>query len=71
MVAYAAREEAGLSLSTVAKYFTRDEATLSLAVLRLETQMAADPQLSSRISSLRRIIRRGARRRRQKQIIKA
>lgn len=69
--AYLAREEAGLPVKGVARYFGRDEATLSLAVLRLENRLAADPQFSARVTQLRRILRRGARRRRIKQIIKA
>ena len=71
MVAYLAREEAGLSLKAVAGFFARDEATVSLALQRLETQMGTDRQLAGRISHLRRLIRRGAPRRRRKQIIKA
>ena len=71
VIAYLGREEAGLPLRDVANFFNRDEATLSLAVLRLETQMAVDPQLSVRLSAFRRAIRRGASRKRIKQIIKA
>jgi chromosomal replication initiation ATPase DnaA len=70
VIAYLGREEASLPLRDVAKFFNRDEATLSLAVLRLETQMAVDPQLSARLSAFRRGIRRGASRKRIKQIIK-
>lgn len=71
VVAYLAREEAGLSLEAVATYFHRDAATLSLAVQRLEAQMAGDSQLTARVTTLRRVIRRGARPKRHKQIIKA
>jgi hypothetical protein len=71
VVAYLGREEASLSLGDVARYFRRDEATLSLGVLRLETQMALDPHLFARLTSLRRAIRRGASRKAIKQIIKA
>lgn len=71
VVAYLGREEAGLSLKTAARYFHRDAATLSVAIQRLETRMAGDPQLAARVTSLRRVIRRGARPKRHKQIIKA
>jgi REP element-mobilizing transposase RayT len=71
IVAYVAREETGHSLKSVARYVGRDEATLTVAVRRLEDQMADDPQLSARVAHLRRVIRRGAQRRINKQIIKA
>jgi len=71
LVAYLGREEAALPLKTVARYFNRDEATLSQAVLRLETQIDVDPRLSIWITGLRRLIRRGSRRKRFKQIMKA
>jgi REP element-mobilizing transposase RayT len=71
VVAYLAREEAGLTVTEVARYFARDTATLSVAVRRLEDRLAADPQLSAKVTQLRRVIRRGGRRRRSKQIIKA
>lgn len=71
MVAYLAREEAGVSLKAVAAFFTRDEATLSIALRRLEAQMGTNPQLAGQVSHLSRLIRRGATRSRRKQIIKA
>jgi putative transposase len=71
VAAYLSREEAALRLRTVAQYFGRTEATLSLALLRLETTLASDPHLAARIDHLRRIIRRSANRKRNKQIIKA
>jgi hypothetical protein len=71
MVAYLAREEAGVSLKAVAAFFTRDDASLSLALQRLEAEMGTDRRLAERIFHLRRWIRRGATRRCGKQIIKA
>lgn len=71
VIAFIARQEAGLPLKTVATYFGRDDATLSLAVQRLERQMATDPKLTAKVNQLRRVIRRGARRKGVKQIIKA
>lgn len=71
VAAYLAREEAGLPINAAARYFGRDEATLSLALRRLENRLAADSHLSARLTLLRRVIRRGARRKRIKQIIKA
>lgn len=71
VVAFIAREETGVSLKAVASYFGRDDATVSLAVQRLERQMATDPKLTAKVNQLRRVIRRGARRKGVKQIIKA
>jgi REP element-mobilizing transposase RayT len=71
IITFIAREEGGLPLKTVARYFGRDEATLSLAVQRLESRMTVDPQLTAKVDRVRRVIRRGAHRRRVKQIIKA
>lgn len=71
VAAYLAREEAGISLQRVARSFGRDESTVSLAIQRLEVRLAADPVFSGQVDHLRRVLRRGARRKRLKQIIKA
>jgi hypothetical protein len=71
VVAYLAREEARLSLRTVARFLGRDDATLSLAVQRLEARLAVDSRLAAKVSHLRRLVRRGSRRKVRKQIIKA
>jgi len=71
IIAYLAREEAAIPLKTLASYFRRDEATLSLAVHRLETQMPIDPSLCAQLDARRRALRRAAPPVRKKQIIKA
>ena len=71
VAAYLAREEAGLPINAAVPYFGRDETTVSLALRRLENRLAADSHLSARLTLLRRVTRRGARRKRIKQIIKA
>lgn len=71
VVSYLAREEGSLSLRTVARFLGRDDATLSLAVQRLEARLAVDSRLAAKVSHLRRALRRGSRRKVRKQIIKA
>ncbi len=71
IIAFIAREEAGLALKTVAHFFGRDAATLSVALQRLESRMTVDPQLTAKVDRVRRVIRRGAHPKRVKQIIKA
>lgn len=71
VAAHLAREEAGLPINAASRYFGRDEATVSLALQRLENPLATDTHLSARLTLLRRVVRRGARRKRIKQIIKA
>lgn len=68
---YLAREETGLPLKEAARSFGRDEATVSLATQHLEARLATDPALSAKVNHLRRALRRGAQRKRIKQIIKA
>jgi hypothetical protein len=71
VAAYVAREEAGISLREAARYFNRDDATLSLAVRRLERSLAGDSQLRVQLTHLGRVVRRGERRKVIKQISKA
>ena len=71
IIAYIAREEGAIPLTASAYHFKRDPATLSLALQRLEARMGQDPALVAKIDHLRRIIRRGAARKMDKQISKA
>ena len=71
IIAYVAQEEGSIPLTVTARYFDRDPATLSLALQRLQARTAQDPALVAKIDHPRRIIRRGAARKIDKQISKA
>jgi hypothetical protein len=57
--AYLTRLDAGLPVSRAARYLGRDESTLVRAVLRLESEMAADARLAEEVRQIRDLVRAG------------
>lgn len=61
LVAYLAREVGGISLTATARYFGRDQVTLSLGVRKLHERQREDPHLGTLVNRLADTLRQGRR----------
>ncbi len=57
LAAYLAREEVGISIARMARFFDRDESTLVRGVLQLERELQEREDLGREVSRLARIVR--------------